>query len=140
MQSAAEAGVRRTGASLIDLAAQMDRILVTRDSAYLDDTTYPPEWSPGVLVLGRTRRDELGEALVTLVSLLGPVAALYRHVKVWWEDALRLSIDAPAGSTRRVRRRFQIERDGLPMLQALEEVITPPFPARERLSLASLRS
>ncbi|MEO8635927.1 MAG: hypothetical protein ABI587_11685 [Gemmatimonadales bacterium] len=110
---------RNEGAALLDLALRTDRILVTRDTAFLDDSRFPPASSPGVFVVTSVWGNQLDEFLTTMVGLLGPFRALYHGVKVEARGAGAVTITAPAGRTRRVTRSFQLDREGLPMLTGL---------------------
>ena len=120
-RSALDLGTGLAGGPLLDLCNRMDRILVTTDTGFLDDRRYLPDHCPGVIVAGNSWKQTLDEFLVTIVGLLGPVAALYRHVKVHGADGGDLTISAPAGRHRRVTRRFALDSDGLPQLSELAQ-------------------
>jgi hypothetical protein len=105
---------------LLALATRVERILVTRNSAFLDDASFPPALCPGVIVVGDVWGNQLDEFLVTIVGLLGPFRALYHGVKVHGTGAGRVDITSPAGRSRRVTRRFRLDREGLLLLTELE--------------------
>jgi hypothetical protein len=109
------------GTQLVDLARRLGRVLVSRDPSLLDDERYPPGNSPGIIVVGKTWEKHLDEFLVTIAGLLGPIVALYRHVKVHGEDSGNLTITSPEGRHRRVTRRFLVDAEGLPLLSGLSE-------------------
>jgi hypothetical protein len=124
-RSALDLGTGLAGGPLLDLCNRMARILVTTDTGFLDDRRYQPDSCPGVIVAGNSWKQRLDEFLVTIVGLLGPVSALYRHVKVHGADGGDLTISAPAGRHRRVTRRFVLDGDGLPLLSELAEAEVP---------------
>jgi hypothetical protein len=111
-----------SGVDLLALCDRMDRILVTRDTRFLDDRIYPPERCPGVIVIEEGWQEKLDEFLVTIVGLLGTVPELYRHVKVHGADSGELTISALEGRGRRVLRRYLVDADGLPLLSELEQI------------------
>jgi hypothetical protein len=120
VRCASEAGSEWSADELFALAARMDRILVSRDPALLDDRHFPPAASAGLIVVGAIWGGELEEFLVTVVGLLGPFRALYHGVKVEGGSGGTIAITAPAGRHRRVTRRFQLDREGAPLLTAVE--------------------
>lgn len=109
----------RTG--LVALAQRLGRILVSEDERLLDDDCCPPERSAGIIVVGQAWERRLDEILVTIAGLLGPVAALYRQVKIHADDSGALTISSPEGRHRRVTRRFLLDAEGLPLLSDLSE-------------------
>jgi hypothetical protein len=110
-----------TATALVALAQRLDRVLVSQDPSFLDDDRFPPDGSAGIIILGQVWRKQLDEFLVTVVGLLGPVATLYRHVKVHGGEGGELSITSPEGRHRRVTRRFVLDGEGLPLLSDLSE-------------------
>lgn len=110
-----------TGTELVELGRRLDRVLVTQDVTLLDDALTPPERSAGIIVVGPGWQRHLDEFLVTIVGLLGPVPALYRHVKVHGMDSGELMITTPAGRGRRVSRHFVVDAEGLPLLSDLSD-------------------
>jgi len=125
LRPATDFGTGLGGSELVELARRLDRVLVTRDPTLLDDERYPPGSSPGIIVVGERWQKQLDEFLVTIVGLLGPVPALYRHVKVHGESGGELTITTPAGRLRRVTRRFLVDAEGLPLLSDLSEAGHP---------------
>jgi hypothetical protein len=108
------------GLELLALASRMERILVTRNSAFLDDAPFPPALCPGVIVVGDVWGNQLDEFLVTIVGLLGPFRALYHGVKAHGSGAGLVAITSPAGRSRRVTRRYRLDREGLLLLTDLQ--------------------
>ena len=104
---------------LLAWATRTDRILITPDTGFLDDTVFPPAQCPGLVVVNRTADRNLDACLVTLVSLLGPFRSLYHGVKVHADETGGITITAPAGKARRITRRFLLDRDGVPALAEL---------------------
>jgi hypothetical protein len=121
LRPATDFGTGLDGPQLVELAQRLDRVLVSGDPALLDDERYPPDSSPGIIVVGQGWQKQLDEFLVTIVGLLGPVPVLYRHVKVHGESNEELTITTPAGRHRRVTRRYLVDADGLPLLSDLSE-------------------
>ncbi len=122
LRPATDFGAGMGGVALVELARRLDRVLVSRDPTLLDDERYPPDSSAGIIVVGQVWQKQLDEFLVTIVGLLGPVPALYRHVKVHGESSGALTVTMPAGRGRRVTRRYLLDADGLPLLSDLAEV------------------
>lgn len=121
VRPATDFAIAMTGPELVELARRLGRVLVTHDVTLLDDAATPPDRTAGVIVVGESWQRNLDEFLVTIVGLLGPVPALYRHVKVHGEDNGDLSITTPAGRGRRVSRHFVVDALGLPLLSDLSE-------------------
>lgn len=113
-------GAGLAGLELLALTSRMERILVTRDSDFLDDASFPPAVCPGVIVVGDVWGNQLDEFLVTIVGLLGPFRALYHGVKAHGSGAGRIAITSPAGRSRRVTRHYRLDREGLLMLTELQ--------------------
>ena len=105
-----------TEVELLTLALRTDRILITRNPAFLDDLQFSPSACPGVIVLGEQWLPRLDEFLVSIATLLGPFRALYHGVKVDASSGGVVEIAGPAGGKRRVARRFVLDSDGMPLL------------------------
>ena len=113
-------GTGLAGLELLALTSRVERILVTRNSDFLDDAPFPPATCPGVIVVGEVWGRQLDEFLVTIVGLLGPFRALYHGVKAHGSSAGRIAITSPAGRSRRVTRRYRLDREGLLLLTELQ--------------------
>ena len=120
LRASTASGSGFAGLQLLALASRMERILVTRDCDFLDDAPFPPAICPGVIVVGDVWGNQLDEFLVTIVGLLGPFRALYQGVKVHGTGSGHIDITSPAGRSRRVTRRFQLDREGLLLLTDLQ--------------------
>ena len=136
LRASTELGISLEGSELLELTSRMERILVTRNSDFLDDALFPPATCPGVIVVGDVWGHQLDEFLVTIVGLLGPFRALYHGVKAHGSGAGRIAITSPAGRSRRVTRRYRLDREGLLLLTELQSTDgqTYGFPGYRRSS------
>jgi hypothetical protein len=109
-----------TPVELLSFARRHHRILVTTDARFLDDERFPPASCAGLVIVPEERHVPLDEYLTTLVGLLGPFVVLYEGVKASFARSGELLITAPAGRSRRVTRRFQLDQFGLPLLAEIQ--------------------
>ena len=120
IRHADDLGREFTEIELLTLALRTDRILITRNPAFLDDLQFSPAACPGLIVLSDQWLPRLDEFLVTIATLLGPFRALYHAVKIHAGPGGTVEISGPAGGKRRVVRRFVLDSDGMPLLTEIQ--------------------
>lgn len=90
VKTVAQAGLRhRDDQDVLAAAWREDRILITHDDDFLDESRYPPHRNPGVIILpgGSGDADTLDIALKIITSVVGTTR------EVWRGSTVRISND-----------------------------------------------
>jgi hypothetical protein len=74
----------RLGEEVLAFAWEEQRILLTHDFDFLDDSRFPFQRNPGLVVLpgGTDSRVGLADAINGVLALIGPYAKAYRSYKI----------------------------------------------------------
>ena len=105
----------RDDTEVFAFARRDDRLLLTHDKDFLNDRRFPPQGSPGVVVLAGGDGDQqaMATSLVMLLTIVAPLPEFYRGTKVTITEAGEVRIRRRNDATGRAEeKRYRVQRNG----------------------------